>query len=69
MKFLSNTHDPKDKEADYYILRSADETQAQAIAAHHRWLDGKVIGRPQATKFYSVEQLEARGVVGVYLDE
>ena len=25
-----------------------------------------VIGRPQATEWYTVEQLEARGMVGVY---
>jgi len=37
------------------------------LLAQQVLLDGRnVVGRPQATKWYTVEQLEARGMVGVY---
>jgi hypothetical protein len=66
MKFLSNTHNPKDKFAMTYISRYSDETPQQAWENYLRWLDGKIIGRPQATEAYTVEQLESIGMVGVY---
>jgi hypothetical protein len=67
MKFLSNTHDPKDPLADMYVERSFHETQAEAVAHWREWLKGKVIGDPQASDFYTVSELKEMGLVGVYL--
>ena len=33
------------------------------------YLSDKVIGRPQATKYYSVEKLEEWGLIGVYVED
>ncbi len=66
MKWLSNIHDPKDPQAQMYVARSFHETPEEAWAHHQEWLKGKVIGEPQATEAYTVEQLKAMGMVGVY---
>lgn len=67
MKFLSNTHDPKDKNAKMYVARLFHETQEEAWANHLNWLKGKVIGDPEATEAYTVAQLKEMGLVGVYM--
>ena len=67
LRFLSNTHDPKDKNFQMYVARSFHETQEQAVARHLEWLKGKVIGDPQATEAYTVAQLKEMGMVGVYM--
>lgn len=66
LRFLTNTHDPKDKLAPMYVSRSFDETQKEAWLRHLEWLKDKVIGEPQATKAYTTEQLKEMGLVGVY---
>ena len=66
MKFLTNTHDPKDKYAKMYVAHSLYETPAEAWAHHVEWLKDKIIGEPQATETYTVEQLKEMGMVGVY---
>ena len=66
MEFLTNTHDPKDKYAKMYVARSIYETPEEAWAHHVEWLKDKVIGEPQATEAYTVEQLKEMGLVGVY---
>lgn len=66
MRFLSNTSNPSDPMADIYVIRGIDQSQREAVASWREWLKGKVIGRPQASFKYTVEQLEAMGMVGVY---
>jgi hypothetical protein len=72
MKFLTNTHDPKDVEGAKMSLALSFEDmsypQGREIAwqRHLDYLSDKRIGRPQATTTYTVEQLEAMGMVGVY---
>lgn len=69
LRFLSNTHDPKDKNARMYVARRFDETQEEAWRNHLAWLKGKVIGEPQATEAYTVAQLKEMGMVGVYAQQ
>jgi hypothetical protein len=69
LRFLSNTHDPKDPHAKMYIAHRFDQTQEEAWHYHCEWLKGKVIGKPQATSAYTVEELEKMGMVGVYIEE
>lgn len=66
MKFLTNTHDPKDKNAKMYVARRVHETQEEAWRHHLDWLKDKVIGEPQATEHYTVGELKEMGLVGVY---
>ena len=66
MRFLSNTHDPKDKNAPMYVDCSFHETREEAWAHHLEWLKDKTIGDPEATETYTVEQLKEMGLVGVY---
>ena len=66
MKFLSNIYDPKDKNAKMYISCHFDETQDEAWCLHCEWLKDKIIGDPQATSYYTVQQLKDMGMVGVY---
>ena len=65
--FLSNTHDPKDPQADMCVVRSFDETHEQAVKHHREWLKGKIIALPRKTKWYTVKQLQEMGHVGVYM--
>ena len=45
------------------------ETPAQAAKREKEWLSRMRFGRPRATSEYSAEQLEADGLVGLYLKE
>lgn len=69
MKYLSNTYSPKLSDAPNYIFRRMHETPKEAWQNYLSWLDNKIIGRPQATEKYTVEQLEEMGMVGVYIPE
>ena len=69
LRFLSNTHDPKDKFAPTFVARRFDETQEEAWHWHLEWLKGKVIGDPKATEAYTVAQLKEMGMVGVYAQQ
>lgn len=66
MKFLDNTHDPKDPRARFYLSTELRQTHEEAWKMHLQWLEGKIIGDPQPTDTYTVEQLKAMGLVGVY---
>ena len=66
MEWLTNYHDPSDKFFELSVMRMSDETQAQAVANARHWLSDKIIGQPKATEFYTVGQLKAFGIVGVY---
>jgi hypothetical protein len=76
LRFLSNTHDPK---AENAMAMHAYSYEAMAIhdlvrmveewESHLRWINAHVTGRPQATKHYTVEQLETMEMIGVYADE
>jgi hypothetical protein len=50
------------------LVICADETPAQAIAAHRQYCAGKIIGEPKATRHYTVEQLQGMKLVGVYVE-
>lgn len=67
MKWLANTYDPKDKDWKCHIIAKFDETHEQACERYLQWLEGKVIGKPKGNEFYTVEQLENDGIVGVYV--
>lgn len=69
MKWLTNTHDPKDKDWKMYVTTRIGETRQQACANHLEWLDGKIIADPEPSDTYTVEQLKAMNIVGVYKQE
>lgn len=61
LRWVSNTGE--------YVCRMHTETQQEAVDAYDRWIEGKVIGEPQATEAYTVKELEAMGMRGVYIVE
>ena len=67
MRFLQNTYNPEAKDAGIHLTQLHNETPEESWESYLRWLDGKIIGEPQATRDYTVEQLKARNVVGVYV--
>lgn len=69
MKFLTNTFDPSHPNAKHAVSTRDHETPHEAWQRHQKWLEGKVIGEPQATKAYTVPELKAFNMVGVYVDE
>ena len=67
MKFLTNIPDPN---TEYPIVFCAyGETEDEALSRQRQWLRGKIMGKPQATEWRSVDELRAMGVVGVYLPD
>jgi len=66
MKFLSNTSDPSRPDARHRFTYTLDSAESDQWQRYLEWLKDKTIGRPRATWAFSVEQLEAMGMVGVY---
>jgi len=75
LRFLTNTHDPKDIEgAKMSLALSFEDWQdpngrERAWKYHLDYLKGKIIGDPQATDVYTVDQLKEMQLVGVYIEE
>ena len=69
MKWLSNLHDPRLPDHAPMVHRMVDETPEEAARHEKEWLEGKIIWQPKATESYTVEQLEAMHMVGIYLPE
>ena len=69
LKWVSNTINPANPDADSYVAARFDQSQADAIREYKCWLNGKVIGLPHATERFTVEELLKMDVVGVYLRE
>jgi len=66
MRWLTNPYNPNLPDAKMYVAIMHYENQNEASMGYKSWLEGEVIGRPQATKTYSVKQLEDAGYVGIY---
>lgn len=62
MRHLSNIYDHRKPDA-------RNTTPEEAWRQHLEWINRNVIGRPQATETYTVEQLEAMGMIGIYAPE
>jgi hypothetical protein len=69
MKWLMNGFDPRDPEYDSTVMIRHGETPEQAIQRSRAYLKDKIIGPPKATEYYTVEQLESDGMVGIYKPE
>lgn len=65
LKWLTNTIDPKTA-TTYDMFVRLGETPNQAFRRFQDFMQGKVIGLPKATSAYTVEQLQAMKMVGVY---
>lgn len=66
MKFLTNLYDPTREDAEMKIIRKVNQTQDQAWESQKKWLVDKTIGKPQATKTYTIKDLEKMNMIGVY---
>ena len=65
MRWLTNGANPKTA-GPQDVARLTHETPEQALERYQAYARGKVIGPPQATPTYTVEELEMQGVVGIY---
>ncbi len=61
-----NTHDPADPNADRYIIHDLHRNHAETIREHRRWLSKMIVADPLPNEHYTVEELKAMGLVGVY---
>mgnify|MGYP006352070807 CR=1 FL=1 len=71
MRHLSNLFDPRTEDARKNFTLSYHAHFDSALADrewewHMKWVNENVIGRPHASEYYTVEQLEERGMVGLY---
>lgn len=57
MKWLSNTYDPAGPWPEHHVV---------SVEQWRLWLSDKIVGDPKPTEKYSVEELKAMRVVGVY---
>lgn len=69
MRWLSNTYNPNLPDAKHHVDTMPHQTPEEAWHWHKVWLSGKIIGEPQATDTYTVEQLKAMDLVGVYVED
>jgi hypothetical protein len=60
MKWLTNSAGEK------FVVRRFEQSIEEAISDYRRFLSDKIIGDPKATDFYTVEELKAMEVFGVY---
>jgi hypothetical protein len=60
LKWLSNTYDPARPESKTRVI--GDPTE------HAFWLEGKIIGDPVPTEWFTVAELRAMHMVGVYVE-
>ena len=66
MRWLTNTYDPKEKDARRYVVREQGQTINEAQKWHQQYLADKHIGPPKATAHYTSAELSAMRIVGVY---
>jgi hypothetical protein len=64
MRWLSNAQDHR--KAGYRPVLSSNDPDGRY---YREWLRDKVVGRPKATETYTVEKLEAMGLIGLYQAE
>ncbi len=70
MKWLNNIYNPYRRDAIEKMMRGPGETRAEASERQRRYLDGKIIGEPMATKRTAdLATLRLLHMVGVYQEE
>jgi len=62
-------YNPNLNDAKEHLICRSNQTPDQAWAHEQEWLAGKIIGDPKATDDYSVAQLRAMNLVGIYVLE
>lgn len=64
--FCGNHGDPRSPDHDRYIMRSFHESPEMSVFHEYSWLDGKLLGKPQANDTYTQAQLEEMGLVSIW---
>ncbi len=67
LRFFLIINDPKGKNAKMFMALRYEESREEAWVNYLKWLEGKIIGDPQATETYTVDELKEMGFVGVYM--
>jgi|SRR5882672_4040564 len=66
LHWLTNEYDPTREDAENYLPIMRGQDRGQAWRHHQEWLQDKIIALPRATSEYSVEDMEAAHIVGIY---
>ena len=69
MRWLTNLYDPRLPDASQHVVLRYDESSWDGWDRQKEWLKDKIIAEPKATPSYTVEQLQAMKMVGVYARE
>ena len=69
LKYCGNTHNPEAENAMMYHVYSGEEDRFTSWNNHLEWLKQFTIGEPSATDYFTVEELKAMDMVGLYLPE
>ena len=71
-RFLSNTHDYRRPDAErmhiysHYAMSNGLDACKREWEQHLAWINENVIGPPESSDFYTVEELEQQGMIGIY---
>lgn len=66
MKWLSNIYNPNLPDARFHLGRSLHQTIEDVWKWHKYWLQDKIIGEPEASEYYTVQEMKDMNLVGVY---
>jgi len=67
VRYCGNSYDPDGERFEMTIVRSWHSQPGEDEAYVYQWLDGKLLGPPQASDTYTQEQLINMGLVSVWL--
>ena len=68
-RFLTNIYDPSAKNAKDVFTYPSNMDRDTVWEIHIDWINSHVLGQPQETEFYTVEQLREAGFLGLYAKE
>jgi hypothetical protein len=69
MRWLTNIYDPRRPDFKANIHLTTLQTPEDAARDAREWLRDKTVGTPKATRYFTVAELEAMGMVGIYAPE
>lgn len=74
LKFLSNTYNPNLPNARMYFTTSYEGYLNPDLGNYEyeqylKWINENIVGEPQGSDTYTVEQLKEMGYIGIYKQE
>lgn len=66
LRFCGNTYDPRKPDSERHIRYDWNEHPDVSLERHRLHIRSKLIGKPQGSDVYTVEELEQQSYVGLY---